>query len=146
MPKFKLSALVSVLLVFLSGVLVGSVAQRLYMVTAVSSKVAANVPSPPPKESPEQVRKHLVAEMKQRVKLDESQVVQLQRIYDDIREQFGDLFHKHNAEARALWDKQNDEVRHILRPDQVPLYEQLRAEHEAARKAHRKDGPPPPPK
>lgn len=144
MAKFKLSALVSLLLVFVSGVLVGAVVQRLYMVTSVSSKVAANLPPAPPKESPEEVRKRVVAEMKQRVKLDDTQIVQLEAIYDHIGEQFGDLFKKHNAEARALWDKQNDEIRHLLRPDQVPLFEQLRAEHDAARRAHHKEGPPPP--
>ena len=138
MAKFKLSALISLLLVFLSGVLVGAVAQRLYMVSTVSSNAAGNPPASVRKQSPEDVRKRAIAEMRQRVKLDETQVKQLEEIYDQIREQFDRLFLNRNAEARALWDKQNDEIRHILRPDQLPLFEQLHAEHEARRLQRKK--------
>ena len=118
MGKFKLSALVSLVLVFLSGVLVGAVAQRLYMVSSVSSNASGSLPPGVRKQSPEDVRKHAVAEMRQRVKLDDSQVTQLEGIYDQTREQFDRLFQNRNAEARVLWDKQNDEIRHMLRPDQ----------------------------
>ena len=138
MGKFKLSALVSLVLVFLSGVLVGAVAQRLYMVSSVSSNASGSLPPGVRKQSPEDVRKHAVAEMRQRVKLDDSQVTQLEGIYDQTREQFDRLFQNRNAEARVLWDKQNDEIRHMLRPDQLPLFEKLHAEHEAAHRARKK--------
>jgi hypothetical protein len=138
MAKFKLSALISVLVVFLSGALVGAVAQRLYMVTSVSSNAAGNPSASVRKQSPEDVRKHAIDEMRQRVKLDETQVKQLEEIYDKTRQRFDRLFLNRNAEARALWDEQNDEIRHILHPDQLPLFEQLHAEHEARRLQRKK--------
>ena len=76
--------------------------------------------------------------MRQRVKLDETQVKQLEEIYDKTRQRFDRLFLNRNAEARALWDEQNDEIRHILHPDQLPLFEQLHAEHEARRLQRKK--------
>lgn len=133
MPRSKLTALVSLLLVFLSGALVGAVVQRLYMVTSVSSTAKVNPPAER-KQTPDDVRKHLVGEMRDRVKLDEGQVKELEAIYDRTRERFDELFQKRNAEARALWDSQNDQIRQMLRPDQVPLFQRLHAEHEAARK------------
>jgi hypothetical protein len=134
MPKSKLTALASLLLVFLSGALVGAVVQRLYMVTSVSSTASVNPPAQARKQTPEEVRKHLIGEMRDRVKLDDGQVEELEAIYDRTRERFDELFQKRNAEARALWDSQNEQIRQMLRPDQVPLFQRLHAEHEAARK------------
>jgi hypothetical protein len=45
-----------------------------------------------------------------------------------------------NEEGHKLRDNQVEEVKAILRPDQVSLYDQLRAEHDAARKRrHQQD-------
>jgi len=74
--------------------------------------------------------------MRQRVKLDDGQVAKLNRIFDDTRAQFDQIHKEMNDRGHAVWDKQVAEVKAILRPDQQPLYEQLRAEHEAARKRH----------
>jgi hypothetical protein len=137
MPKSKISALLQLLVVFGSGILVGVVGHRLYTV----SSVTAVRPSRP---DPEEVRKRLVQEMRSRVKLDQQQVTDLNRIYDETRQEFDRLHKTWNGESRALWDKQNDRIKAILRPDQVPLYDQLRAEREQERK-RRHQGPPPPP-
>lgn len=139
MNKSRLSAFLYLLLVFLSGALVGAFAHRLYMVsTALTAGSAAA--GPPRRENPEEVRKRLVQEMKDRVKLDDQQLVELNRIYDQTRERFHQLDKKMNEEGHKLWDNQVEEVKGILRPDQVPLYDQLRAEHDAARKRrHQQD-------
>ena len=142
MPKSKLTALVSLLLVFLSGALVGAVVHRLYMVTSVSSTARVNPPATERKQTPEDVRKHLVGEMRDRVKLDDRQVKELETIYDQTRERFDELFKKRNAEARTLWDSQNDQIRAMLRPDQVPLFQRLHAEHEAARRNRKRSDDP----
>jgi hypothetical protein len=55
------------------------------------------------------------------------------------------LSHKQNAEGQALRDAQVERVKAILRPDQVPLYDALRAKHEAERRQkqqQRHKGPP----
>ena len=76
--------------------------------------------------------------MKLKVKLDDQQIAQLDQIYDETREQFDQLFKKRNADGRAIWDAQTEKIRAILRPDQLPLYEEHRAQREAEREAERK--------
>ena len=90
----------------------------------------ARVPAP----DPEEIRKRLVEEMRQRVKLDDAQIAKLNRIFDETRAKFDQIHQEMNERGHAAWDEQVAAVKAILRPDQVPLYDQLRAEHEAARK------------
>ncbi|MGO9257891.1 MAG: hypothetical protein ACLQU1_16500 [Bryobacteraceae bacterium] len=136
MVKSRSSALLSVVLVFLSGALVGAVANRLYMTSTVLS-LGPNV-APRPDRNPEDVRKHLVAEMRAEVKLDDQQVKQLETIYDHTREQFNEMHQRWNGESQAARDKQTEEIKAMLRPGQVALFDQLRAKHDAERKARHK--------
>jgi len=100
---------------------------------------------------PEERRKAIIEEMQKEVKLDDRQVGQLQQIYDNTREQFMQANQRWNAESKSLWDSQRDEIRRILRPDQIPLFETLTERHDAERRKkqqeHHKgppEGPPPP--
>jgi hypothetical protein len=92
----------------------------------------------PPRRDPEEVRKTIIAEMRKEVKLDDQQVAQVNQIFDQTREQADQLHHKANAEMRAVWDNQTARIKALLRSDQVPLYEALRARHEAERDRDRK--------
>jgi Spy/CpxP family protein refolding chaperone len=127
------SALVSLLLVFLSGVLVGGFAYRLYNVSAIAGPNNARRPDP------EDARKHIVADMRDRLKLDGHQVDQLQQIFDDTRDQFRQMHDRMNAEGQTLHNGQIDKVKAILRADQLPLYEQWRAERDRERKLHKQN-------
>jgi hypothetical protein len=144
MPKARWSAFISLLLVFGSGILVGVVGYRLYTVNTAT----ATRREPPPK--PEEIRKRLLTEMHDRLGLDEKQVAQLDEIYQYTRQKFEAVHKRANAETRALWDEQTGKIRAILRPDQLPRYEQLRKERDAQREADRRKkrmegkGPPPP--
>lgn len=143
MVKSRSSAILSVVLVFASGALVGAVANRLYMVNSVSSNGANPAPHPPDRPpNPEEMRKHLVEEMRTEVKLDDQQVVELQKIYDHTKDHFDEIHKRLNAESRAVRDKQTEEIRAMLRPDQVPLFDQLHARREAEHKARHKDDKP----
>ena len=144
MLKTKRSAILSLALVFMSGAVLGAVAQRLYMVKTVLSSV--NPPERNRRPDPEEIRRHMVQEAKDRIKLDDQQVKQLDQIYEETRDQVEQARHKANAEMRTIWDAQVARTRAMLRPDQIPLYEQLRAEREV-RRQHRPGGPggPPPP-
>lgn len=136
MLKSKSSALLSLILVFLSGTLVGAVSYRLYMVNTVAS--GGGPPGRPPgKMDPEEVRKRRLAEMKDKVKLDADQVTKLDAIYDATFQQFHALKSRGDAEARAIWEKQRDAVRAILRPEQLPFYEQHLKEQDEARRRRR---------
>lgn len=132
MPKSKLSALISLLVVFLSGVLVGSVAYRLYMVNSVQTTGATVNPAGTPnrRPDPEEVRRRLVAETRDRCKLDQEQVRKLDELYDDERQEFDKLHQKWNAEGRALRAAHNEKIKSLLHPDQIPLFEKLQAERE----------------
>jgi hypothetical protein len=143
MPKSRFLAFLGLLAIFVSGAVSGALGYRLYMVSPVFSR---NLPPgmagshKGPGMDPEEVRKRLVEEMRQRVKLDDAQLAKLTRIFDDTRVQFDQIHKEMNDRGHAVWDKQVAEVRAILRPDQQPLYDQLRAEHEAARRRHQAEG------
>jgi hypothetical protein len=130
MPKTKLSALFSVILVFLSGVLVGAVSYRLYMVNTVITAPGGR----PPRMDPEEVRKRRVNELRDKVKLDEGQVQQLNQIYDHTRQEFDALHKKGSEESRAIWDKHREAIRAILRPDQLGLYDEYQKEQDEQRR------------
>jgi hypothetical protein len=132
MAKNKFSALLSLLLVFGSGILVGAVGYRLYMVNSV-----AMAPRPPQQRDPEEIRKRIVSDMQQKIKLDDAQVAQLNQIYDQTRQAFDALHKQGSQESRAIWDKQKEEVRKILRADQLPLYEQYQKERDEQHKRDR---------
>jgi len=137
MANSRLSAFFSLLLVFISGAVVGVFGYRAY---THSQSVTARAPEK--KQDPEDVRKQLIDEMAKEVRLDGQQVTQLGKIYDDTRERFNEFNKQRNAEARAIWEEQTARIKALLRPDQEPLYEALRARKEAERKARRKGGPP----
>ena len=136
MANSKLSAFFSLLLVFCSGAVVGVFGYRAY-----NHSVSPSVRSPEKKQDPEEVRQQLIAETAKEVRLDDRQVAQLGKVYDDTRERFNEFNKQRNAEARAIWDEQTARIKALLRPDQVPLYDALRARKEAERKARRKGGP-----
>jgi hypothetical protein len=137
MPNSRLSAFFSLLLVFVSGAIVGVFGYRAY-----THAQSVAVRAPEKKQDPEEVRKLLIDEMAKEVRLDGPQVAQLGKIYDDTRERFNEFNKQRNNEARAIWEEQTARIKALLRPDQEPLYEALRARKEAERKARRKGGPP----
>jgi hypothetical protein len=79
--------------------------------------------------------------MRDHLKLDARQVDQLQQIFDQTRDQFHQIHDKMNAEGQAVRSSQIEKVKAILRPEQVPLYDQWRAERERERdRKQRKQG------
>jgi len=144
MPKSRFLAFLGLLAIFISGALCGVFGYRLYLASPVfghnlSAGSTSAHKAPPP--DPEEIRRRVLEEMRRRVKLDDAQIAKLNNIFDDTRAQFDQIHREMNDRGHAVWDKQVAEVKAILRPDQVPLYDQLRAEHEAARKRrHQQEG------
>jgi len=131
MPKSRLSAFLSLLLVFLSGAVVGGFAHRLYMVRSVMSGESV---APPRRPSPEEVVKQRLEDMKLKVKADDQQLEQIKTIYGETRQQFDQMHERMNREGHTIEEDQVSKIKAILRPDQIALYDQVRAEYEAARK------------
>src|SRR5271165_4141397 len=96
MANTKLSAFLSLLLVFASGLLVGGFGYRAYS----ASKIVAP-PKPPEKMDPEVRRKQLMDEMTRDVHLDDQQVVQLKQIYEETRVSFDEARAQENAKLHA---------------------------------------------
>lgn len=131
MPKSKFSAFLSLLLVFFSGSVLGAFAYRLYTVNTV-----VTAPGAPPRKSggPEEFLRRRLAEMRDRLKADDRQLEQIKQVYDETREQYDRIRKTMNAEGHAIDENQVAKIKAILRPDQIPVYDQMRAESEAAHK------------
>ena len=143
MPKSRLSAVLSLLLVFFSGGVLGAFAYRLYSISPVQSGRDAG--GPPRKLSPEEFRKKYVSDLTNAVKLDSQQIAALNSILDRTRDDFDKLNEKIKPDRDAVNEKwrpareaihnhQVESINDLLRPDQRPLYESFRAERERQRK------------
>jgi hypothetical protein len=144
MPKSKVSAFLSVLLVFASGAAMGAVGYRLYMVKTVASSVQ---PPTKKKTSPEEFRKLAMARLKDAVKLTDQQIIEVQKIYDWQGDQFMPIHKKYQAKIDQDWrefDQQRDQIHEeavakmkaMLTADQQPLYEKWLADRAADHKRH----------
>jgi hypothetical protein len=146
MPKSRLSAALSLLLVFLSGGVLGAFAYRLYSISPVHSGKDAG--APPRKLTPDEWRKKYVSDLSAAVKLDAQQIAALNAVLDRTRDEVEKLSGKMKLEHDAVNEKwhpdreaihynQVESVKALLRPDQFPLYDAFRAERERQRKLHR---------
>jgi hypothetical protein len=139
MANTKVSAFLSLLLVFSSGIVVGVAGYRVYSTSVLAKDPRA---APERKMSPEEYQKHLVDDMTNEVHLDPQQVVQLKQIYSETAASFDQVRSRENAklhsDGAAIHDQQVEKIKGMLRPEQVPLYEALRIRREAEREAERK--------
>src|SRR5262249_20627154 len=131
MPKSKLSAVVSLLLVFLSGTLVGGMSYRLYSMNTVSASSGGSRPTP------EGFRRRYVEGMRSKVNWDEKQIEQVNQILDDTRSRYDQVRAKMHAEGQAIQSEQIAKITAILRDDQKASYEAFRAERERMRQQTR---------
>jgi hypothetical protein len=136
MPKSKFSAFLSLLLVFFSGAVLGAFAYRLYTVNTV-----VTAPGTPPRKGggPEEVLRQRLAEMRDRVKADDQQLERIKQVYNETRDQYDRIRQTMNTESHNIDENQVAKIKAILRPDQIPVYDQIRAEHEAAHKRRMQD-------
>jgi len=142
MANTKLSAFLSLLLVFCSGIVVGIAGYRVYTTSVVASGVGGKAPE---KRSPDEFRKQAIQDMTKEVHLDDQQVAQLRKIYEETGASFNEVRTRENAKLRAegaaIHDQQVEKIKAMLRPDQIPLYDALRTRREAERGAeHKKQG------
>jgi hypothetical protein len=135
MLKTKTSAVLSLALVFVSGALVGVLAHRAYIVRAASINPESNR-----KLSPADWRKHVLGEMRTKLKLDDAQTEQLNDIFDKMDAEVRDLRAKRDSENQALQNDLVAKINGILRPEQLELYKQYRAEREKDRERRKMQG------
>ena len=126
--KRSLAIPLYVLMVFLSGALVGAVGYRLYSAKTVSATVAA-------KPKPEEWRKHVVEDMRTRLKLSDEQVSKLQAAFDETKQNFVAYDQRSKAERKSIIEGQHQTIRAFLNDEQRAEYDKLLQERQAKRRA-----------
>lgn len=129
MKRSSLSITIYLVLVFLSGVLVGGVGYGLYNTRSVSAKANPC--------SPEAVRNRYLDEMQSRLSLRQDQVRELTAILDNTRARFHALREKYHPEVQVIQDEQVNGIRNILDARQRTEYEKMRQEHDQPHKKAR---------
>jgi len=120
MTRKSLPIALYLLVVFVSGSVVGALAYRTY-----NPPTARTVNAPP---SPSEFRQRYLDESKARLNLTPDQVTRLTAILDDTDARFHQARERENEEIRQIREEHFARVRMILTPEQRPKYEQLRQE------------------
>jgi len=132
MKRPGLAAALYVVLVFLSGAVVGIFGYRLYTARSVSASVS--VPKPA------DFRKKYVEDITARVHLSTEQVAQVGAILDETRNRWTEEHNRSKQQLAQIHDDQVQKIHEILSPAQVPEYEKFRAEREKERELREKSG------
>lgn len=129
----SLTTAVYLLLVFLSGALVGAFGYRLYMVNTVMSDKG-------PPRTPEEYRRRYVQEMTARLHLSDDQVQNLQRIVDETGQRIREVHERSKPDMKAIEANQYEQIRAMLTEGQRAEYEKMRAEREKRRLKKKLEG------
>ncbi len=132
MTRSNLSMILSLVLVFGSGVVVGALGHRFY------SQDSARAANPPPR-TPEEFKKAYLSEMQTRLKLTDVQTKKLDEILDETRTKFRELREKQRPEMKAIQDAQRAAINAMLSPPQQAEYDKMVREREEKKKAQQKE-------
>ena len=117
------------LLVFLSGAVVGALGYRTYKPPSASSNARV---------SPEEFRRQYLLEIKTRVNLSDEQLQKVETILEETRTRFHDARDKHNAIVKQIGEEQMAKMRAILSSEQVPKAEQFWQDRDQRNKQNRR--------
>lgn len=126
MLKSRFSAALYLVLVFLSGALVGGFTYRLYSVNTVTATTQRRT-------DPVEWRKRYMDEMRDQVHVDGDQEAQINQILDETGAEFAQIRTREKKEYQQSQDQNIAKIFSLLRPEQRPLYAKLRAEREKRR-------------
>jgi len=138
MSKWKIW--VGLLVLFLSGVLIGSLGTRMYVRHKISGMFA--------KERPV-IRDLFFHRLTRELDLSKEQMQEIEQIASRAAEEFHALRREHRGEAEAILDQAVSEMRKYLSPEQQEQLERIRERMKTWRKRGRHhpsppDHPPPP--
>ncbi len=115
MKRNQWAAALFAILLFCAGVAVGALAHRYYAAPVVNA---------------EGFRHHYVSEMQAKLKLTPAQVSQLETILDDTKAQYKAVRDSYHPAMLKIKHEQTSRVKSILTAQQIPIYEQMVADHE----------------
>jgi hypothetical protein len=113
------AAILFAVLLFGCGAAAGVLAHRYFVGAEASTRTPA-----------EDFRQHYMAEMRSKLDLTPAQVSQLETILDQTKAKYKAVREQYHPAMLRIKNEQISEVKSILTPQQVPLYERLVAEHE----------------
>lgn len=119
------------ILVFLSGCLVGVFGNRLYQMRSVSASVSG-------RPSSLELRRKYVTELRGRLHLSDDQVSKLQPILDATHRRVHEVMERRRPEMKAIEADQARQIRALLNPDQQAEFEKFRQEREKHRREFEK--------
>jgi hypothetical protein len=119
-------AAILIALAFIGGAAAGGFGMSLYTAKTVTAKA--------PAKTPQQWRAEYVQTLTSRLKLDGSQVTDVNRVLDETKNKFDAAKDRHKTEMSQIHQEQVDNIRATLKPDQAAEYDKFRAEREAERK------------
>lgn len=125
MPRTRISIALYLVLVFASGILVGTVTHRLY---ATNTASANNSP-----RSMSEFRKRYLDGMRTKVGVSEAQIVEITRTLDETKRKFDALAAQEQPLHDKIQQEHIDEVKALLNDQQKIAYDNWRAERERAR-------------
>lgn len=128
MKRSSLSLVLSLVLVFASGVIVGALGHRYFGGHAKQD----NRP-----KTPEEYRQAYLKEMQSRLKLSADQTRKLNEILDETRARYRELRERdrQRPELKSIQEWQTAQVNAILSPEQQAEYDKMRREREEKKKA-----------
>jgi hypothetical protein len=125
MKRSRLTAVVSLTLVFISGVVLGAFGHRVYRMNSVMARSGG----------PEEYRRKMVEEMRSRLNLTTEQVTGLEKVLDETRQRYREYHERHKPERKAIQDQQVQEISAMLNETQRVEYEKIREERRKQRQA-----------
>ncbi|MBA3973091.1 MAG: hypothetical protein C0504_02600 [Candidatus Solibacter sp.] len=128
MKPFNRNLVISLTLVFLSGLAAGALGYRYY-----AQKTAVTRPDRPPR-GPKDFRKAYTKEMTERLKLSDEQVTRLNTILDETEGRFKEFRDRTRPEMQTIQDSQVAAINAMLTVQQQAEYEKMRQEREERRR------------
>jgi hypothetical protein len=120
------------LLVFVSGSVVGALGYRTY------NPPTARSVSAPQRPSPGEFKRQYLEESRSRLGLTDDQVEKLSAMLDQTEARFHEVRQRENEKIRQIGEEHYQRVRTILTPDQLPKYEKLHEERTTKAKQQEK--------
>jgi hypothetical protein len=118
MKRNQLIAALFAVLLFCAGVAVGALGHRYYTATVVNAKNA------------DDFRQHYISEMRSKLKLTPTQVERLETILDETKARYKAVRDSYHPQMVKIKEEHTAQIKSILSPEQVPIYERMVAEHE----------------
>ena len=129
MLRSKTTAGFYLVLVFLSGILVGTVSHRLYVTTTASANSSPRTMT--------EFRKRYLAEMRRRVGVNDTQMATINQVLDDTKRKFDDLHAKEKPLHDQIQQEQIDGIKAVLSDPQKTAFDNWRVERERAKQAQK---------